>query len=581
MSAGGKTYGKGSGGLLGSERGAYLGAGVIAMLFGAFFFYPLFLAIRTGFIHNGSFSLYWIGRVLENQTLTGKLFNSFVLACCTTLAVTVITIPLATVGARYEFAGRGVLSTLLLVPMILPPFVGALSIKRFLGQFGTLNIILERIGVLDMSEGLPPDWLGSGFGVVVLLQALHLFPIMYLNLSSALSNIDPAYMEASRTFGAGGFSTFRRITLPLVRPGLFAGGSIVFIWSFTDIGTPLIVGYENLASVTVFKELSRADISGRTYGLVFLLLVFSILFYTIGKVVFGRPVSGESSKATVMAESKKLSPVSSVFVWLMFGTVIFLAVLPHIGVVLTAFSRTWMTTILPESYTLRHINYVLTRPETRTSIFNSIKYAGASTLLDIIIGSAAAWIIIRKRPKGARVLDSMLMLPLAVPGLIIAAGFIAMTVKGSPLEKIGPLGNPFLIIVIAYAVRRIPFILRGVSAGLEQIPETLEQAARNLGASPGRALFRITVPLISANIIASSVLTFAFAMLEVSDSLMLAQLRKHYPITKEIYSQAVSANTDAANIAAALGVIGMLLLGGSLALAVILLGKKLGAIFRA
>jgi iron(III) transport system permease protein len=255
--------------------------------------------------------------------------------------------------------------------------------------------------------------------------------------------------------------------------------------------------------------------------------------------------------------------------------------LPHIGVVLTAFSDTWIRTILPDHFTLRHIQFVLTQPETCSCIMNSLRYAGTATILDMIIGTLAAWIIVRKQPWGAKALDMLLMMPLAVPGIILAAGFIAMTVTGSALERIGPLGNPFWIIIIAYTVRRIPFIVRGVSAGLEQIPETLEQAACNLGATPTKAVLKITCPLIMANIIASSVLTFSFAMLEVSDSLMLAQLRKHYPITKEIYSQALSANTDALNIAAALGVIGMILLGGSLAAAGLLLGKKLGAIFRA
>ncbi len=561
--------------------GVYTTAGVITLLFAAFFLYPLYLAIRTGFIHDGQFSLYWIGRVLGNPILFGRLLNSFLLACCTVVMVTLLTLPLSLIASRYEFRGRNILSVFVLVPMILPPFVGALSIRRFLGQFGVLNLTLERIGVLDFSQQLPPDWLGTGFAAVVLLQTLHLFPILYLNLTSCLSNIDPAYMEAGRIFGAGGWQTFRRIILPLVRPGLFAGGSIVFIWSFTDIGTPLIVGYEDLASITVFKELSRADISGRTYGLVFLLLMFSILFYTVGKVLFGRSVHNDSAKATVMAESRQLGPVATLGAWVFFGGVIVLAVLPHIGVILAAFSDVWIGTILPESYTFRHLRFVLTQAETRTSIFNSLRYAGASTLLDIVVGAAAAWIIVRKRPWGARLLDGLMMMPLAVPGIILAAGFIAMTVPGSRFEGIGPLGNPFIILVIAYAVRRIPFIVRGISAGLEQIPETLEHAACNLGASPLRAVLTVTVPLILANVIAASVLTFSFAMLEVSDSLMLAQLRRHYPITKEIYTQAISANVDAVNIAAALGVIGMLLLGCSLALAGLLLGKKLGAIFRA
>jgi len=151
-----------------------------------------------------------------------------------------------------------------------------------------------------------------------------------------------------------------------------------------------------------------------------------------------------------------------------------------------------------------------------------------------------------------------------------------------PLAAIGPTRNPFVILVIAYAVRRIPFVVRGVSAGLQQVPESLEEAARNLGASRAGAAIRIAFPLIAANLIAAAVLTFSFSMLEVSDSLILAQTQQHYPITKQIYTLAVSTGSpETAYQAAALGVYGMVLLGGAVATASALLGKRLGAIFRA
>jgi iron(III) transport system permease protein len=173
------------------------------------------------------------------------------------------------------------------------------------------------------------------------------------------------------------------------------------------------------------------------------------------------------------------------------------------------------------------------------------------------------------------------MLPLAVPGIILAAGYVAVTATG-PLKVIGPTGHAFVILIIAYAVRRLPFVVRGVSAGLEQVPESLEEAARNLG-SPHRATVRrITFPLITANLLAAAVLTFAFAVLEVSDSLILAQTEKYFPITKQIYNLATSTGSpETMNQAAALGVYGMALLATTMAIATALLGRRLGAIFRA
>lgn len=554
---------------------------IIYLFFGLFLFFPLLLTVSAGLRYQDQFSFYWMGRLFSNPILIECLLNSFWLACATTLLVLLFTIPMGLLSARCSFRGQGIIGALLLMPLILPPFVGALSIKRFLGQFGILNLIFERLGLLDMSSQTPPDWLGSGFWVVVILQALHLFPILYLNITAGLANMDPSMVHAARNLGASPLKTFFRITLPLLRPHLFAGGSIVFIWSFTDIGTALIVGYEELASVRIFKELATANVSGRTYSLVLVMLVLSILFYTLGKVFFGRAIATDTVKASVSYTKKPLGLCATTGVWLLFGVIILMSILPHIGVILTAFSGQWIKTILPETFTFSHFAFSLSREQTLNSIKNSFIYAGLSTSIDLVLGGIAAWLIVRSKIVGSKFLDVMLMLPLAVPGVILAAGYIAMTVKGSPFESIGPMYNPLLIIVIAYSVRRIPFVVRGLCAGLQQVPETLEHAAYNLGAGFLVAVRRITLPLVMANLIAASLLTFSFAMLEVSDSLVLAQLQQHYPITKEIYAQASSANTDANYIAASLGVVGMIILGGSLGGAAILMGKKLGSIFRA
>jgi len=542
---------------------------------------PVLMVVGSGFLYQGRLSPYWFGRIVSNNVLVAQMVNSVLLACTTTLLSLLLSLPLALVRARCRFPGQGVLGVLVLVTMILPPFVGALSMRHLLGQFGAFNLLLEKIGLLDFSRSLPPDWLGGGFAGVALLQSLHLFPILYLNASAALANVDPAYAQAARNLGAGPWRTFFTITLPLIRPGLFAGGTIVFIWSLTDVGTPAVLGYEHLTAVTIFKELAKESIAPRTYSLAFLMLSGSVTLYVLGKFLFGRGFSAESSKASVAADIRKLGLLGTLGAWLLFGGVIVLSLLPHAGVVLTAFSARWVNTVLPSEYTWRHMQFVVERSETFNSILNSLKYAGVSTAIDLVLGCLAAWLIVRSKVRGRTLLDGLTMLPLAVPGLILASGLVAMTAKGTWLEDIGPMSNPFIILVAAYAIRRLPFVVRGVCAGLEQVPESMEEAARNLGASRAGAALRITAPLIAANIIAATVLTFTFAVLEVSDSLILAQTSEFYPITKEIYMKATSGNEDAVNVASALGVYGMALLGGALALASALLGKRLGAIFRA
>ncbi|MGE4285693.1 MAG: ABC transporter permease [Phycisphaerae bacterium] len=550
---------------------------VIVIFFTAFFLYPLWLAVREGFMLNGAWSPYWIKTILTDQLLMRKLVNSLNLAFTTTILTLILSLPIAILLTGRKFAGKASVNMLILLPLILPPFVGALSVKRFFAQHGTLNQILINSGLIDFSQAY--DWLGTGFIAVMILQVLHLYPIMVLNISSSMANLDPMYYEASRSFGAGKLRTFTRITLPLIRPGIFAGSSIVFIWAFTDIGTPLIFDYNELAAVKIFNELKQSNIDGSAYGFVFIILIITILLYIVGKFVLGKPVAVDSTKAGNSSEEKKYGPLGTGLAWLFIGIVMVMSLLPHIGVILTALSDRWMNTVLPESYTLEHLRDVVMRPQTRNCIINSLKYASVSTTIDLVIGITAAWLIIRKKISGSHLLDGILMLPLAVPGLILAAGFITLTAPGTALAKIGPMYNPFWIIIIAYSVRRVPFVVRGICSGLEQIPETLEHAAQNLGANKFTSFKRITLPLIVSNVIGAGILTFSFAMLEVSDSLVLAQQQQHYPITKQMYA-AIDANPDSINIASALGLVGMLLLGGGLFGASLAMGKRLGAIFK-
>ena len=559
---------------------------LLALLVG-FLIVPILLVVRQGLIdeNTGRFTLYWFGRIFENQVLLDKLLNSILLGATTTLVAAL----LALLRARCRFAGQGVLGLLVLLPMILPPLVGALAVRKLLAQFGMINHVLSSVGLVDLAA--PPDWTRHKFAIVVALQSLHLFPILYLNVSAALANVDPAYAQAARNLGAGRWTTFFRITLPLISPGLFAGGMIVFIWAMTDIGTPLMVQFHDVITVPLFFRLQEADTNPRTYCLVIVLLMSSVLLYVLGKALFARYSGAESSKATVAAEPRRLGLVGTLGAWALFGLVVLLALLPHSVVVLMSVSRRWVNTAFPSRYTLDHLRFLLSRQETYTSILNSVRYAGAATAVDVFVGCLAAWLMIRCRVFGRTLLDATTMLPLAVPGLILAAGYVAMTAPGAWtssefwivrtlfgwLERIGPMSNPFWILVIAYSVRRLPFMVRGVSAGLQQVPESMEEAARTLGASRVRTAMRITVPLVAANIIAAGVLTFAFATLEVSDSLILAHLPKDYPVTKRIWQL----GKDAPNLAAALGVYAMGFLGGTMALATALMGKRLGAIFRA
>jgi iron(III) transport system permease protein len=195
------------------------------------------------------------------------------------------------------------------------------------------------------------------------------------------------------------------------------------------------------------------------------------------------------------------------------------------------------------------------------------------------VGTTIAYLVTRTRSRAARALDAAAMLPLAVPGLVMAFGYLAISREGRPLSFLNPLRDPTALLVIAYAVRRLPFVVRSAEAGFAQISATLEEAAASLGAGAVSRFMRVTLPLLTPHLLAGGVFAFALSMLEVSDSLILAQRQATFPITKAIYDL-FQLLGDGRQVAAALGVWAMLFLLSAIGVARGLLGGKLGNMFR-
>ncbi|MBV9657847.1 MAG: iron ABC transporter permease [Verrucomicrobia bacterium] len=553
-----------------------------AAFFGLFFLWPIVNTLGGAFVDvSGHFTWRYVAEIFRNPIYVEGLRNALLLALASTGAAFVLALPLAWLADRFEFPGKKLFGALLLAPMILPPFVGAIGIKKILGQEGALNALFQSIGLLRPEQTV--DWLGRHqFWGVVALNALHLYPILYLNVAAALANIDPAMEEAAENLGCTGLRKFWKITLPLIAPGVFAGGTIVFIWAFTELGTPLLLDYTRVTPVQIFYGIKDLGSNPLPYALVAVTLVATALLYFASRLFFGRKVND----LTMMAKATSRGGPRAVSAWAgagcaaAFAFVIFLALLPHLGVVLVAFSSDWYDTVLPRGWTLENFRVALGHPLTVPSIGNSLKYAALSTVFDAALGVGIAYVVVRTRLAGRQWLDALAMLPLAVPGLVLAFGYLAMTQEGRLFAFLNPVKNALPLLVIAYAVRRLPYMVRSASAGYQQTSVTLEEAAQNLGASPWRATRKITLPLIAANLLAGGLLTFSFAMLEVSDSLLLAQKQEDFPITKAIYELFQLLGTGRA-VASALGVWAMVFLGVTILGASLLLGKKMGALFRA
>jgi iron(III) transport system permease protein len=593
---------------------------IVVAIFAIFLGWPIYQTVRVGFqgvadngVGYGKPTLAFVAAVFADPLLRDGLLHSVFIAVCVTSLCAVLSVPLALLSRRFDFMGKGLVNGLLLVPLILPPFVGAIGMRQILGRFGVLTALAEKSGVI--AHNAPVNWFGAAqiLGVII-VETLSLYPILFLNVSAALANLDPAMEQAAANLGASRWTIFRRITLPLMRPGLFAGGTIVLIWSFTELGTPLMFDYYRVTPVQIFEQIQQVNANPLPYALTVVMLVSSVLLYIVGKFVLGKKLDAAVTKASTLGNTRKLGFFGSIPVLIPFLIVSGLALLPHIGVVLMSVSKvgSWYQSAIPRVFTSENYVNALSSDVTLPSVRNSIEYASLSTLLDIGLGLMIAFLIVRSRLPGfvKQAIDSLAMLPLAVPGLVMAFGYLAISlrlqvwVSGEGVHQtLGVIArnlhiksadflngrwlrnlvdvheNPTLLLVVAYAMRRLPYVVRSAVAGLEQTPVDLELAARNLGASGGMTLRKITLPLISANLLAGGLLAFAFAMLEVSDSLILAQKQEFWPITLGIYNLFQRLG-DGPYIASALGVWAMLLLTLTILSANSLLGKRMGAIFR-
>ncbi len=552
---------------------------ITAAFFGCFLLWPILITVRGTFFDAGNnFTLTYVTEVLRNQIYLDGLRNAFFLALASLFAALAISLPLAFISDHFLFPGKRLLSALILIPMILPPFVGAIGIKQILGQMGALNALLIKVGI--MSSDHPVDWLGQGrFWGVVAMNALHLYPILYLNIVASLANLDPAMEEAAENLGCTGFRKFFKITLPLIMPGIFAGGTIVFIWAFTELGVPLMFDYTRVTPVQIFFGIKEIAENPLPYALVVITLLSSVLLYAASKFLFGRFHGGSTPKATTAGGARNIGFPARIACSVFFACVTLLAIAPHLGVVIISFAGDWYGSILPSEWTIEHYETALSHGMTVPSIVNSLKYASASTLFDIVLGIAISFVIVRSTLSVRGLLDAIAMLPLAVPGLVLAFGYVSMTQEGRLFEFLNPTTDPTALLIIAYAVRRLPYVVRSAVAGLQQTSIALEEAAQNLGATPLRAIRKITLPLITANLLAGGLLAFSFAMLEVSDSLILAQKQFFYPITKAIY-ELFQLLGEGRYVASALGVWSMLFLALTIFATNKLLGKKLGTLFR-
>lgn len=491
----------------------------------------------------------------------GAVINSIYTAVLVTIISVIIGVFFAFVVARYDFFGKSVIRTLLIFPILATPFVGAIGIKAFLGLNGIINNLFY-----DTLHLFPLQLQLKGLAALVFVQSLSFFSLVYLNAYSSFMAIDPSLEEQAENLGATGSKLFRSVTLPLAMPGIQAGAILTFILSIEDLGTPIVFREEASGQTTrtlafqVFDSFSSGslgiDPKGPAIGII--LLIFALTgFLAIRKYAGVRSYESGTKGGQWNQRVRRLSNRTTIFLYVILIPLLILALIPQISVIMLSFAGPWTTnSVLPTSWTLEHYSILTTYPSVTNSIFLTLTYGAIATVIIVLLGTSAAYIIARRDIPGKTYFDLLVTSPIALPGIVIATGYFVLY-YGTPFF---PLDAPAFLIVMSYTVRKFPFTVRAAYAGLQSTPVILEEASQNMGASKNQTFAKITMPLIGVSVLAGSLLSFVYSVSEVSTSLILGSLGpEQAPMTywtKEILESHSSSYTPA-NSAATLGVLMM------------------------
>src|SRR5499425_1541318 len=324
-------------------------------------------------------------------------------------------LPLAYIIARYEFRGKMLLQTAATLPLVIPPFVGAVALQRILGRSGMVNLML-----MDWFDTTIPFM--EGLTGVVLVQTLHFFPFVLLNTAVSLSAIDVSLEEAAENLGCcHGFRLLRRITLPLVLPGFIAGSLLTFIRAIDDLGTPLMLNYKNLLAPQAYLRITTIGMDDVDGYVVCVMLVILSLIALLGARKY-LSLAEYASVPRSAAILRKPHGKNLALIWLMIGLILGISLLPHIGIFLLSFSKVWSFTLLPTTYTAG--NYVEILFRAPHFVINTLIYTLLAAGLDIVLGAAIAFLLLRSRVPGRNLLDAIATMPLAIPGVVLAVGYL-------------------------------------------------------------------------------------------------------------------------------------------------------------
>lgn len=508
------------------------GPGTIALALGVLGFLAALLLIPVGTVFitafrdgDGSFTLGHFASFFSTSLMRESFANSLYVATVSVIVASLIAVPLAYITVRFEFRGALLIQTLGVLPLIMPPFVGAVAMQLIFGRSGSVNLLLED----HFGFSIP---IMQGLTGVIFVESLHYFPFILMNLIVALRNIDGAMEEAALNLGCKGWRLFWRVVFPLALPGYIAGAALVFVKVFDDLGTPLVLGTTNLLAPQAYLRITQVGLEDPMgYVISVILIAFSVLALWLSvRAMKGKDFTSVQKGAAGIAK-RRLRPWEGALAYGAIILVLLVVLSPHLGLLILSFAKVWSFSVLPDAFTLQHYGTVFT--DASHMIRNTLLYCTLAGLIDVTIGVAIAYLILRTRLPGRQWLDFLASAAIAVPGLVLAIGYLrsfqSLQINGVPVTQM------WILIMLALAVRRLPYALRSCMAAMQQINHSLEEAAEMLGATRWRTVRRIVIPLMAGGILAGFVSSFITAAVELSATILLTVKESQAPMAYGIY----------------------------------------------
>lgn len=482
---------------------------VIALIFAVFFIYPLFSLFISGFkdAATGEFTFANFAKFFEKKYYYKALINSFTVTIVVTILAVLIGSPLAYLTTAFNIKGKKLIEVLVIISMLSPPFIGAYSWVLLCGRSGVLTkFFAEHLGIT-----LPPIY---GFAGILLVFTLKLYPFIYLYVSGALKKIDVSLLEASESLGCKPIKKIATLILPLILPTLLAGSLLVFMNALADFGTPMLIGEGyNVMPVLIYSEFI-SEVGGQANfaaALATIMVFITSIIFIAQKYIVNKKSFTMSSLRPMVA--KDLKGIKNVLAHLFVYFVVFLAIIPQLTVIYTSFLNTKGSRFINE-FSLKSYKTIFNK--LGSAITNTYTYGLIAIVIIVILGMFIAYISTRRKNAITSIIDTITMFPYIIPGSVLGITLL-LAFNKKPLV----LSGTFVIIIIAYVVRRLPYTLRSSAAILYQISPSMEEASISLGYSPVKTFFKVTAVMMLPGVFAGAILSWITVINELSASVIL------------------------------------------------------------